>query len=213
MIDIKRLREKPQHQVSPIPPSVNHYTRTRTIVRNGKPLSMVYETKEAKDYKKEFKEIVERSVEEQDWSCDVNDTQHWYVDAVYYFDRIDKDASNYEKCLSDAITETGLIWEDDNVTLFRPQRIYYDKDNPRIELTVYPVEYIGVFDDQDAYAQFLQRCQNCTRGIRNCAIQRKAIEGRIQEEVQQKGQFFYCVKYKEQKDNKNNLTPKEEYNG
>lgn len=34
--------------ISPMPPSVNHYTSVRTIIKNGKPLSMVYETKEAK---------------------------------------------------------------------------------------------------------------------------------------------------------------------
>ena len=44
---------------SPIPPSVNHYTSVRTIMKNGRPLSMVYETKEAKDYKKAFKKIIE----------------------------------------------------------------------------------------------------------------------------------------------------------
>ena len=34
---------------SPLPPSVNHYTGVRTIMKNGKPMSMVYETIQ-KDY-------------------------------------------------------------------------------------------------------------------------------------------------------------------
>ena len=49
--------------VSPMPPSVNHYTGIRTIMKKnpktGKttPMAMVYETAEAKKYKKEFKKI------------------------------------------------------------------------------------------------------------------------------------------------------------
>ena len=113
---------------SPMPPSVNHYTSVRTVMKNGRPLSMVYETKEAKDYKKAFKKIIEDEVKKQNWTREVNDTQHFFIDAVFYFDRIDKDCANYEKCLDDTITETQLIWKDDNVALFRPQRIYYDKD-------------------------------------------------------------------------------------
>lgn len=40
---------------SPLPPSVNHYTSVRTIMKNGRPMAMVYETKEAKDYKRNLR--------------------------------------------------------------------------------------------------------------------------------------------------------------
>lgn len=181
---------------SPMPPSVNHYTSVRTIVKNGKPLSIVYETKEAKEYKKAFKKIIEEQVQLQGWNYEVNQTQHFFVDAVFYFDRIDKDASNYEKCLSDTITETQLIWKDDNVTLFRPQRIYYDPKNPRIELTIYPVDYIGIFDHQNQLSVFEEKCKTCNRYSRSCSILHKAKEGRIQEEICD----FVCAKYKEKCD-------------
>lgn len=177
---------------SPIPPSANHYTSIRTIVKNNKHLSIVYETKEAKEYKKVFKKIIEKQVQLQGWNYKVNQTQHFFVDAVFYFDRVDKDASNYEKCLSDTITETQLIWKDDNVTLFRPQRIYYDPKNPRIELTIYPVDYIGIFDHQNQLSIFEEKCKTCTRYYRNCSILHKAKEGRIQEEIGD----FVCAKYK-----------------
>lgn len=181
---------------SPLPPSVNHYTGVRTIMKNGKPMSMVYETKEAKDYKKSFKKIIEYEVERQNWNWEVNDTQHFYVDAVFYFDRIDKDAANYEKCLSDTITETQLVWKDDNVTLFRPLRIYYDNSNPRIELSIYPVDYIGIFDDQEQLEHFEERCKTCQRYKRNCSILKKAIEGRIQEEIDNNFMELTCSKFK-----------------
>ena len=175
-----------------MPPSVNHYTSVRTVMKNGKPLSIVYETKEAKEYKKKFKKIIEEQVKIQGWDMEVNSTQHFYIDAIFYFDRIDKDCSNYEKCLDDAITETQLIWKDDNVALFRPQRIYYDSNNPRIELTIYPCDYIGVFDDASQLEQFESRCIGCNRYKRNCSILQKAKEGRIQEEIV----GLKCNKYK-----------------
>ena len=178
---------------SPMPPSVNHYTSVRTIMKKDKPLSMVYETKEAKDYKKAFKKIIEDEVKAQGWTREVNDTQHFYVDAVFYFDRIDKDCANYEKCLDDTITETQLIWKDDNVALFRPQRIFYDKDNPRIELTIYPVDYVGIFDSEAQKNCFENRCKTCRRYNRNCSLLKKAIEGRIQPEIQD----CVCEKYSE----------------
>ena len=168
---------------SPLPPSVNHYTSVRTIMKGKKPMSIVYETKEAKDYKKKFKQIIEEEAKKQGWNYEVNSTQHFYVDAVFYFDRIDKDCSNYEKCLDDTITETQLIWKDDNVTLFRPQRIYYDSENPRIELTIYPVDYIGIFDDINQMDHFIEHCKSCKRYKRNCSILNKAKAGKIQEEI------------------------------
>lgn len=177
---------------SPMPPSVNHYTSVRTIMKNGKPMSIVYETKEAKDYKKKFKKIVEEAIKNQNWNREVNSTQHFYVDAIFYFDRIDKDCANYEKCLDDTITETQLIWKDDNVVLFRPQRIYYDSKNPRIELTIYPVDYIGVFDNASQLEKFETNCIGCNRYKRNCSILQKAKEGRIQEEICD----GFCIKRK-----------------
>lgn len=181
---------------SPLPPSVNHYTGVRTIMKNGKPLSVVYETKEAKDYKKTFKKIVENEVKKQHWDWEVNSTQHFYVDAVFYFDRIDKDAANYEKCLSDTITDTKLVWKDDNVTLFRPLRVYYDNVNPRIELTIYPVDYIGIFDNENQLKLFEDHCKECSRYQRNCSILKKAKEGRIQNEINEE---LICLKFKYKK--------------
>lgn len=53
-------------------------------MKNGKPMAMVYETNEAKKYKKEFKKIIEEQVRLQNWDVPVNNTQHFFVDAVFY---------------------------------------------------------------------------------------------------------------------------------
>ena len=95
----------------------------------------------------------------------------------------------------DAITDTQLIWLDDNVTCERVQAIYYDQKNPRMEITIRPVDYIGVFDDAPQMEAFVSNCIGCTRYSRNCSILRQAKEGRIQEEIAD----GVCIKYKPKK--------------
>lgn len=83
----------------------------------------------------------------------------------------------------DAITETALIWVDDNVVCERCQQILYDSENPRIEINIYPVEYIGIFANKEELKKFESLCVGCTRYKRNCSILNKAKEGRIQKEI------------------------------
>jgi Holliday junction resolvase RusA-like endonuclease len=184
---------------SPIPVSVNHYIKPRTFItwKGNTPIANVtmYETAEAKAYKKKFKKYVEEQVELQGYSPIPNKTQHFYIDCVFYFERTDQDPNNYFKLPLDAITETQLIWLDDNTTCERVGAIYYDSLNPRIEITIKPVEYIGIFDNINHLNEFKNKCTNCTRSKRNCSILNKAIEGRIQEEISE----GICNKFKEAK--------------
>lgn len=186
------------HITSPMPPSVNHYAKHRAYIKNGKPMAVVYETKEAKDYKKEMKSLVEAAISGQKWDLPVNSTQHFYVDAYYYFDRIDKDASNYEKCLCDAITETQKIWKDDNVVLYRVQRIQYDTKDPRIELYIKPVSYVGIFDTEEDYGEMIKTCQACKKYDR-CRIIEKAKEGRITGNIEHTDDGYRCNRYSSSK--------------
>lgn len=169
--------------ISPMPPSVNHYLGYRGIMKNGKPMAVSYKTSEAIKYQKNFMNYVIEEVKKQNYTLKPNKNQHFYIDAVFYFDRIDKDPNNYWKCLLDAITDTKLIWIDDNVTCERVQRIYYDSNNPRIEITIKPVNYIGVFDNASQLEEFESNCVGCNRYKRNCSILQKAKEGRIQSEI------------------------------
>lgn len=178
--------------VSDIPPSVNHYLGYRAIIKNGKPMATSYKTTEAKKYQKEFEKYIQEQVKQQNWNLVPNEYQHFYVDAVFYFDRVDKDPNNYFKCSLDAITETGLIWLDDNVVCERVQRIYYDSKKPRLELCIYPVDYIGIFNNISQLENFESNCFGCNRYKRNCSILQKAKEGRIQDEIVN----FICLKHK-----------------
>lgn len=178
--------------VSPMAPSFNHYLAYRAIMKNGRPMAMSYKTNEAKKYQNEFTKYVKEQVQIQGWKKSENPFQHYYMDTIFYFPRIDMDANNYYKCLADAITDSGVVWIDDNQLCERVQGIYYDSENPRIELRIYKVDYIGVFDNATQLEQFESRCVGCTRYKRNCNLLNKAKEGRIQKEIHD----GICIKYK-----------------
>lgn len=160
-----------------------------------------YKTKSAADYESQFADYVRSEVERQGWNLTPNKLQHFYVDVTAYFDRTDRDCNNYWKVMLDAITDTQLVWIDDNVVCERINRILYDAHNPRIELTIYPVDYIGIFDNADQMRQFTEmNCADCIRYQRNCSILRKAVEGRVQDEISQ----LSCKKRKIKKEAKEN---------
>lgn len=179
------------HLISPIPPSVNHYLAYRAVMKNGRPLATSYKTSEAVKYQREFAAYVCEECEKQGWDMIPNKTQHFYVDTVFYFYRTDLDCNNYFKVMLDAITDTQKIWLDDNVTCERVFAIYYDDKNPRIEITIHPVDYIGVFKNASQAAEFESVCVGCKRYTRNCSILRKAKEGKLQEETD----GVICKKY------------------
>lgn len=164
--------------VSPIPPSVNHYKGYRLFGRK----IVTYTTEEAKKYMSDFTEYVIKEVDKQGWSLQPNKYQHFYVDMDFYFDRIDKDAGNYDKCLLDAITNTQKIWLDDNVVCPRVNRVLYDRENPRIEIKIYPVDYIGIFSDSDDLRKFKENnCDKCSKN--KCAVLDAAIIGRLSSDI------------------------------
>ena len=142
-------------------------------MKNGKPMAMSYKTPEAVKYQKDFKEYVIQEVKKQGYNLKPDPLQHFYIDAV---------------------------WVDDNVTCERVQRIYYDSENPRIELTIRPVNYIGVFDDAPQLEEFKSRCIGCKRYKRNCSLLKKAIEGRIQPEIHDGECDKYTPDVKEKKE-------------
>lgn len=179
--------------ISPIPVSVNHYIKPRAFIAHGKPQVTLYETADAKKYKKDFSKYIQDQVKLQGWDLTPNKTQHFYVDCIFYFDRVDKDANNYFKLLLDSITETQLIWLDDNVTCERVNGIFYDSKNPHISITIYPVDYVGIFPTVEHLQEFKSKCIACKRYKNNCSILSKAIEGRIQEEIKD----LVCSKIKQ----------------
>lgn len=169
--------------VSPVAPSVNHYLGWRAIIQKKRPMAVCYKKADAIKYQKDFAEYVTQEVKKQGWVKSDNKFQHYYMDCIFYFDKTDKDANNSFKCLADAITDSGVVWIDDTQLCERVQGIFYDSENPRIELTIFPVDYIGIFENAAQLEKFKSNCVDCKRYKRNCSLLNKALEGRIQEEI------------------------------
>lgn len=166
------------------------------MIRNGKPVAISYKTHDAQKYQNEFAKYVKEEVKKQGYGLVPNETQHFYVDCDFYFARSDKDANNYFKCLLDAITDSKAIWLDDNVVCERVQKVLYDKENPRVEIHIYPVDYIGVFECEEQLMRFENRCLDCSRYKRNCSLLKQAKLGYVQSDIQD----CVCSKFKPNKE-------------
>lgn len=104
---------------------------------------------------------------------------------------------NFKKLQQDCITESGIVWSDDSWCLPRTERLFIDSTNPRIVLVITPCEFIGIFDNEKQLKEFKSKCVNCRRYKNNCSILKNAIEGRIQEEINNlECSSFKKIKYK-----------------
>lgn len=134
----------------------------------------------------------------QDWDFDWTRDHYVYQDAIIYFTRRGSDDNNIYKLLNDSLE--GITYENDSRVLVRTQRIVYDSKNPRVEVTLTPVDFIGIFEDRMAYDVFTYDfCSKCTR-YRNgsCSILKDSIAGTVREEI---GSIHkpICSQFKEKK--------------
>lgn len=188
------------HIIAPIPPSINNdYMKPNSLMKNGKPITIMYESSKAKKYKKEIEKIVKEQIKEQNFK--VNLEKFVIVEWIFFFPRVNMDTNNYYKCFIDAITNcTNLIWKDDNITLMRDNRIYYDSNNPRVEVDIYYSDHIGIFDNQEDLDNFINNnCSQCKKGNKigqngGCSIYKKAMESRIQDEIDMKSKICRSIK-------------------
>ena len=154
----------------------------------------MYETKQAKDYKKEFIKHIKKQVKIQSWDKSDNKFQKYYVDCTFFFPRIDMDSNNTYKLMLDSITESELVWIDDVQACERTQGIFYDSKNSRVEIEIRPVDFVGIFPTIEHLEEFKSKCITCKRYKQGrCSIFVKACEGRVQEEIVD----FVCSKFSE----------------
>ena len=111
----------------PIAPSVNHmYIHTR---KGGKTLS-----KNAEKYIRETRALINLYVEKQKWKKAEKGV--WcYVDVIVFMpDKRIRDSHNMIKLLMDVMQ--GIVFENDYYALPRIQGVEYDKEDPRIEVSI-----------------------------------------------------------------------------
>ena len=171
--------------------SVNHYMSYRAV---GKRV-MAYKPKTTKDFEKTFSTYVKEEILKQGWIKPPNG-KLVIMDTIFYFPRIDMDAQNYFKSLCDILT-TCEVWEDDNIVMERVNRIYYDSQNPRIEIEIYESNNVGIFDNNEEYDFFKEKCEMCKRFKNNCSIHKNALKNRIQNDVELTKTGWSCSKFKE----------------
>lgn len=178
-----------------LPTSVNNYLRPTYRMVDGKPVPYMYETKEAKDFKRRFGAYLKREVKKQGWDMELTKEGHWYLDVVFIQSRTSEDNNNYFKILCDAMT--GICIDDDKNLLVRPQMVLYDSKNPSFKALLRRVGYTGIFNSSELHEKFVEdNCSGCKRFNKNCSILRKAREGRVQDDISSASGVNTCIKMK-----------------
>lgn len=133
----------------------------------------------------------------QDWDYEWTKDNFVYQDAIFYFARRGTDDNNQYKLLNDSLE--GITYDNDSKVLVRTQRIVYDSQNPRIEITIKPVEFVGIFKDEISKGNFEDTCKDCSRYRKGgCSILKDSIAGTVREEI---GSIHnpVCSSFKEKK--------------
>lgn len=144
--------------------------------------------------KKNIQKYAKKQMQKQTWNYECTKDNYLYMDTIIYFNKKGRDDNNIYKLLCDSLEK--IAYDNDSRVLIRTQRIFYDTENPHIEVLLFPVDYIGIFDNQEELDEFEDQCKTCRRYLDGrCSILVKAKEGRIQEEIIN----MECSEYKEKK--------------
>lgn len=164
---------------SPVPPSVNRYLNYRVQrSKYGKYFVQAYKSDESIKFENVLKKIIEDEIIKQHWVKPDKD-KYVIVEATFYFSRLHTDASNHWKLPLDVLKSGGAYYDDSKV-VERVNRIYIDKENPRIEFTIYEAPFIGVFNDEAEFELFKNsNCILCSKNINTCGVLKRALENKI----------------------------------
>lgn len=179
----------------PLPPSVNEYLGKRVAYNpiTRKSFVQVYETANAKAFKRHMTKVLERAVNTYKWEK-TKEFEYVICEIYVYSNQKKKDADNMFKCLLDSFTENGLIY-DDSMVLPRVSQLYIDKENPRLEVFLKTSDKVGVFPSYGKYEEFVgEYCSKCSRYSRNCSILKESKENRIRAEVYKNEDKSFCCK-------------------
>lgn len=168
----------------PLPPSVNAYLGKRVAYNpiTHKSFVQVFETAEAKAFKKHMKKVIQRALIENNWTT-TGEFTHVECELIIYLSQKHRDTDNMFKCLLDSFTQSNLVY-DDSMIIPRVKNFYIDSKNPRVEVHLFESEKKGIFKNNNELEEFHSKnCHNCIRLSRNCSIKREALENRIREEI------------------------------
>lgn len=190
--------------ILPVPVSINALYMNQFMynprTRKREPTGARILTKEGEACKKEIQKQATEQMKHQDWDYEwtAGKNNFLYQDAYIFFNRRGRDPDNIYKLLNDSLE--GIVYENDSRVLVRTRKILFDKDNPKVELIITPVEYVGVFKSQKDANVFESNCSGCTRYLNGrCSILQDSISGTIREEISEVDGSIVCNTYKEKK--------------
>ena len=94
----------------------------------------VYETKEAKDWKKLFKGALLRAIDDQEFDTAETKDGYWYLDCKFTLRRRNQDCANFFKILLDSMT--GVACNDDKNIMPRVFHVDVDSKHPHMSLVL-----------------------------------------------------------------------------
>lgn len=154
-------------------------------------------SKEGKQVKAQIQGKARVQTQGQTWDYEWTKENFVYQDTIVYFARRGSDDNNIYKLLNDSLE--GITYDNDSRVLVRTKQIVYDPKNPRIEVHIYPVDFIGIFKDELAFIDFEDTCKDCSKYRKgSCSILKDSINGTVREEI---GSIHkpICTAFKEKK--------------
>lgn len=120
--------------------------------------------------------------QKDNWDYEWTKENYVYQDALIIFSRRGSDDNNIYKLLNDSLE--GIIYENDSRCLVRTQKIIYNPKDPKVILTIKPVDYIGIFDNQIHLDAFESGCKLCSKYRKgSCSILKDSKVGTVREEI------------------------------
>lgn len=170
--------------VSPIPPSVNNYLNYKIASRkNGRKFVQAYPSEETVVYKNFFTDYVKDQIRIQKWKTPEKG-KIVFVKMTFYFDRKRKDPNNYLKVPFDVFSDARVYFDDDTA-LPICDRVYIDKNYPRVEFEIYESDFVGIFDNKEGYMEFVKKnCENCKKKQESCSVLKMARDNRLIDEIE-----------------------------
>lgn len=173
----------------PVPTSLNRlyineyrWSKNKFGVSEQKPTGRRILSKEGVKCKNEIQAETRVQMKGQKWDYEWTKEGYVYLDTVIYFQRRGTDDNNIYKLLCDALEK--ICYDNDSRVLVRTQRIMYSTHNPRVEVSITPVEFVGVFDDLVCLEAFQEVCESCSRYRKgSCSILKDSINGTEREEL------------------------------
>jgi Holliday junction resolvase RusA-like endonuclease len=118
----------------------------------------------------------------QEWDYEWTKENFVYQDTIFYFARRGTDDNNAFKLLNDSLE--GITYDNDSRVLVRTQHIVYDPKNPRIEVKIFPVDFIGIFQNRQVLLDFEYICESCSKYRKgSCSILKDSTNGTVREEI------------------------------